>query len=227
MSCMHIRTGCSSVITVEKLLAVLPGGNKDIYEDDAEELLDLIEENDAMQPVSAWKKLKVTAVDGKELELNGVALKSPYLAEKLSAGEELFAAAFTAGKPLHQMLADCDDIMQEYILGFLMSHILTEKAVELAEELYRETGLPHVQMIMPGIAEVCALNQQEKVEEMLREEFAAIGISVNGGGSLSPTYSATAFFLLEEGDSNVPEDWENRQQRDAFGKMLFAGAGHS
>lgn len=224
---MNIRIGCEYVPTVEELIATLPGSNKEIYEDDAEEILEWIADQDAMKPVSAWKELKVTAVREKEVDLDRISLYCPFLAEKLSVGDTIYAAVITAGKELHQMMADLDDIMQEYILGFLMSNILTAKTVDVVEELCQESGLSHVAMIMPGIPEVCAMDQQLQVARMLEEEFKKLEIVVKNGGSLSPTYSSTAFFLLGEGESNVPKDWENPLERNAFGNKLFESAGHS
>ncbi len=224
---MNIQVGCKYIPTVEELTATLPGANKELYEDDAEEILEQIAEQNAMKPVAAWKELKVTAVREDGIELDGIPLTSAFLAQKLSEGDSVYGAVMTAGKELHRMLADCDDIMQEYILGFLMSHILTVKTVDTAEELCVMTGLGHAEMIMAGIPEVCGLDQQVQVAKMLAEECRAAEVTVSKGGNLSPSYSMTAFFLLSDKASNIPENWEDREKRDKFGKKLFESAGHS
>lgn len=224
---MNIQIGCNYIPDVEELLVTLPGTNKEIYEDDAEELLEQIQEADAMKPVSAWKELKVTAVREKDLDLDGVALQCPYLAEKLKEGDRIYASVVTAGKELHQMLTDCDDIMQSYILGFLMSHLLTVKTVDAVEEIVNAAGASHVEMIMAGIPEICSIDQQVQVGKMMEEEFDAMSVIVKAGGTLAPTYSSTAFFLLGEGESNLPENWSDRAARNAFGLKLFERAGHS
>lgn len=224
---MNISVGCQYAPGVEELIETLPGAKKDIYEDDAEDLLEQIAAQNAMKPVSAWKELTVTAVGEKDLELDGVLLKCQVLAEKLSVGDKLYGAVFTAGKELHQMLEDCDDIMQEYILGFLMSHILTLKTVDVVEELIKTTGLNHVEMFMAGIPDVCAMDQQIQIAKMLESEFEAAGVCVKKGGSLNPTYSSTALFLISDREVNVPVNWNDKTERNAFGGMLFESAGHS
>lgn len=224
---MNIRIGCDNAPDVEELIALLPGNNKDIYEDDAEELLETIQEQGAMTPVCAWKELEVTAVGEQDLELDQVVLKCPYLARKVRLGDSVYAAVFTAGKELHQMLSDCDDVMQEYILGFLMSHILTVKTVDLVEELQRVTGLSRVEMLMAGIPEICSMDQQVQVGCMLADEFAEAGVTVKAGGNLNPTYSSTCFLLFGEEGVEIPADWKNQEQRKEFGNRLYEQAGHA
>lgn len=224
---MNIRIGCSNVPDVEELISLLPGNNKEIYEDDAEDLLEEISNKGAMTPVAAWKELKVTAVREKEVDLDGIVLKCPYLAERVSVGDAVYTALFSAGKDLHQMLAECDDVMQEYMLGFLMSHILTVKTVDLVEELAEYTKLPHVEMLMAGIPEICSMDQQLQVGKMLAEEFAETGVTVKSGGSLTPTYSSTAFFLFSDGEENLPDAWKDPKQRQEFGAYLYRQAGHA
>lgn len=225
---MNIQIGCKYVPGVEELLATLPGANKDIYEDDAEEVLEQIQAADAMKPVSAWKELTVTAVREKDLDLDGVALQCPYLAEKLQEGDRIYASVVTAGKELHRMLTDCDDIMQSYILGFLLSDILTVKTVDVVEEIVvKNAGATHVEMVMAGIPEICPIDQQVQVGKMLADEMEEMGVVVKAGGSLTPTFSSTAFFLLRDTVSDLPSDWSDPEERRAFGARLFMQAGHA
>ncbi len=223
---MNIETGLRYPMSIEELLSVLPGENKEIYEDDAEELMELLNQQDAWKPGGAWKELTVTKTDGKTVELDHIGLKSPYLAEMLKEGDRIAGAVITAGKELHQLLSDCDDIMQEYILGFWMSHILTVKAVDIVEALWQKNRKPHVRMIMPGMPEICPLDQQIQISAMLQEEFKALDVTVSPGGTLSPTYSMTAFFLFSEDAANIPDDWEDAAARAELGRSLNRGAGH-
>lgn len=224
---MNIETGCKFAPDLEELLALLPGDNKDIYEDDAEELLETIARQEAMKPVAAWKELKVTAVREADLDLSGIALACPCLAGRVKEGDSVYGAVVTAGAELHKLLADCDDIMQEYILGFLMSEILVRKTVDVVEALTEETGLSHVEMIMVGIPEVCGMDQQVQIGKMLSPEFEAMNLSVKEGGSLTPVYSSTALFLLSPENPNIPGVWGDSRERKSFGEKLFKSAGHS
>lgn len=224
---MNINIGCNAEMNLEELLSVLPGDNKDIYEEDAEDLLDQIKNTDGWKTTAAWKKLTVTAVTEDKLELDGISLACPYMAEKLSVGDSLYALVCTAGEGLHRMLQEGDDIMQEYILGFLMSHVLTKAVVQVVQETAADSGCSHVEMIMAGIPEICAMDQQLQIGAMLSDEMEAIGVQVKPGGSLSPTYSSTAFLLLGDGEYNLPEHWDVQQERDALGRRLFEMAGHA
>lgn len=223
---MNYKAGLDAEITLEELISMLPGKKKDIYEDDAEDLLDLIAEKGAMTPAAAWKMLDVTAVSEDTVTLNGVEIRGKGLADKLNAGDKICCAISTCGADLHQMLEEEDDIMVQYVLGFLMSHILTIETAQVIRALAEETGLAHVEMLMAGIEAICPMDQQEKIARIMPEEFAALKVTVNPGGSLSPAYSSTAFYLMSDGEKNLPSDWDDVEERNTFTQKLYTLAGH-
>ena len=223
---MHKMTDVQREPVYERLLARIPGRSRSVYEDELEDLAEMIAERGGIHPLAYYRKETVTAADGNTITLGGTPLVCPGLAGRAGEGDRVYVCLGTVGKSLDDLFREIDDPMQNYLMGALQSLCLDDAILAFARAAAAEAGLPHIHAVVPGIEENCPLDQIPAVARILAEETADAGVTLSKAGTLNPTYTTTMLLQFSEGDANLLSDWEDEAAAAAFIRELNRMAGH-
>ena len=213
-------------ITVETLLKLVPGKNPDMYEDDAEELLEEIDKADAMHPAYLYRSCTVAGTEGDRIILDGKSLACPLLADLVKAGDRVYPVVIMVGNELSDHVAGIDDVLQGY-LGQTLMNVCMEDGLAMAADKAAMAEQKHrVMMAVPGIEEKCPLETRDAVLELLSDRLGEIGVAVSETGSLRPIYTMAVLLYPTEGDPNLCADFTDAVERKKFVRDLYVIAGH-
>lgn len=213
-------------IDTKRVLSRLPGDSADIYEDDAEDLLDEIREADAMHPAAAYTELQLTAAGKDQIEVNGVTMTSSVFQEYCKAGDSVYPCLVTVGTKLDQFAAALDDPMLSYLQGIVMNLCLDDALVEIAHQIAEKHPGKRLMMVKPGVDGVCEFSEQSAIVSWLGDAVSSLGVTVSERGFLTPGYSSTALLFVTDGPSNYCRDWQDETERAQFLAELNRIAGH-
>ncbi len=223
---LHIVDTIEKEITQERLLACIPGDNRDMYEDDVEDLLEQIETAGALHHRAAYTAAVIDSVKGKQLQIGDVTLQASLFEKNCQPGDLLYPCVVTVGKELDSFAAGLDDPMLSYLQGLLMNLCLDDALLEVAKQVKAEHPGKKLMMVKPGVAGVCELSEQQGILSLLENAPQQLGITVSEQGFLTPAYSSTALLFLSEEGCDVSGDWEQEEERKRILHELNVIAGH-
>lgn len=222
---MKILKDYENEITAGELLAYIKGGVPEMYQDDAEELLETIAANDALHPAAVYTAAAVTKIEGDTVWMDDIPFRSATLAKAAKEGDTVYPAMVTAGWGLEKLMDELDEPLQVYLNEVLMGKCLDDAALYIAKEICESGSGSKMYMAVPGIENVCPIEGRDRILELLPDALDITG-AVLKDGSLRPVYSNTFVLYLGEGYDNLCLDWESPKERIAFMARLNAIAGH-
>lgn len=213
-------------IDEERLLARVPGDNAELYEDDAEDLLEQIADADALHPAAAYTCVKLSGTDGDQIQAGDTKMTSSVFSGKCKAGDSVYPCLVTVGRQLDQFAAAIDDPMLSYLQGILMNLCLDDALLAIAQQIAAEHPGKKLLMVKPGVDGVCEFSEQSAILQWLGDAADRLGVTVSDRGFLTPGYSSTALLFVTDEPSNYCQSWQDESQRAALLADLNRIAGH-
>ena len=213
-------------IDTERLLSRIPGDNAEMYEDDAEDLLDEIHAADAMHPAAAYSCVQLTKAGKDQIEVDKTTMTSSVFKEYCKAGDSVYPCLVTVGTKLDRFAAALDDPMLSYLQGIVMNLCLDDALLEIARQIAEKHPGRGLMMVKPGVDGVCAFSEQSAIVTWLGDAVSELGVTVSERGFLTPGYSSTALLFVTDGPSNYCKDWQDEKERAQLLADLNRIAGH-
>lgn len=213
-------------ITAERILSRLPGDSADLYEDDVDDLLEQIDEADAMYPGAAWSAVTLEQAERDSIGAGGFQMKSSVFDGVCKAGDIVYPCLLTVGNELDAFAKTLDDPMLSYLQGVVMNLCLDDALLAVAAKVAAEHPGKKLMMVKPGIEGICEFSEQQAILSWLDGAEDTLKVTVSEHGFLTPGYSSTALLFVTEGECNFCSDWQDDVQRSALLKDLNKTAGH-
>ena len=90
----EIINDMDKIITEERLLACIPGSRAELYEDDVADLLEEIQDADAMHPAAAFAAVQLDGVEGDAIKVGDTSVSASLFAENNICSFTLLASSF-------------------------------------------------------------------------------------------------------------------------------------
>lgn len=213
-------------ITEDRLLAGIPGSRAELYEDDVTDLIEEIQDTDAMHPGAAFTEVRLDSVDNNVITSGGISVSSSLFSENCQTGDLVYPCLVTVGKELDAFAAGLDDPMLSYLQGVLMNMCLDDALLAVARRIAEVHPGKKLMMVKPGVAGVCELSEQTGILALLEDAADKLGVTVSDRGFLTPGYSSTALLFLSDAGAEVCSDWQDEEERKRLLHELNVIAGH-
>ena len=213
-------------LTTERLLSCIPGDSADLYEDDAEDILEEIRKADAMHPGAVYQPVEVTGKEGNTLLFGDTKITSSLFERYIQKGDRVYACLVTVGEALDRFAAGLDDPMLSYLQGILMNICLDDGLLWAAKAMSEEKPGKRILMVKPGVAGVCEFSEQMGILSLLDGAAEELGVEVKANGFLNPGYSSTALLFTSDEESNASIDWADEKEKRDLLHDLNVIAGH-
>ena len=207
-------------------MARIPGSRAALYEDDVEDLLEQIQEADAVHPAAAYAAVQVNAVENNALHIGDTTICASLFAENCHTGDMVFPCLVTVGKEMDAFAAGVDDPMLSYLQGMLMNLCLDDALLAVARHVAEAYPDKKMMMVKPGVANVCELTEQGGILDLLGNAADSLGVTVSDRGFLTPGYSSTALLFFSDKGAEVCRDWQDEEDRKRLLHELNVIAGH-
>ena len=222
----EIINDMDKIITEERLLACIPGSRAELYEDDVADLLEEIQDADAMHPAAAFAAVQLDGVEGDAIKVGDTSVSASLFAENCHAQDMVYPCLVTVGKELDVFAARLDDPMLSYLQGVLMNLCLDDALLAVARRVAEAHPGKKLMMVKPGVAGVCELSEQTGILALLGDAADKLGVTVSDRGFLTPGYSSTALLFLSDAGAEVCSDWQDEEDRKRLLHELNVIAGH-
>jgi hypothetical protein len=195
-------------------------GSKKRTEDLLKELIDVV--MPVVRPKVIYRAAKVTAADGRRLEVEGVEFNHHVPALSFQTAERVFPYVVTCGLEVENIKFP-NDMMKTYCLNALKTVILMQSAGAYFEKYLKETyHLEEVSRIGPGEA-MGDTSQHRKIFSLLGDVEGAIGVRLSPHNLMVPEKSASGIYFETavkiESCQLCPNDCKSR--RAAYDPVLF------
>lgn len=210
MAQAHIEAGCS----------------------DARDLLALIDLGRQVgRPKAAYAACFITSRDGDNVQIDGVWFSSRTLARNLEPVERVFVSVATCGRELDEAFPARGDILQEFWLDLIKTHLLGAANKYLRDTLHRRFQLGKTASMAPGSgdANVWPIEQQRPLFTLLGNVEEAIGVRLTESCLMMPNKTVSGLLFATEKDFRScevchREDCPSRQT--AFNPELWEALYH-
>ncbi len=203
---------------------------KEDYLEFAEELFEIIEEEDALKPAAVYKEAKVTKCGEDTVWINDIPLKNSILPKLVSVGESAYICITSVGPELNSCISNLDDVLLQYFGNSLMQRCLDDGLVSIVRDILaneeEKDRKEHFVQVIPGIQGYCEADQLSNILKMFPEGIDKAKITVREDGVILPLYSNVCILYAGDGESNIPSLTADEAQRSEFIRALNKSAGH-
>lgn len=211
-------------LSAEKILKRMEGQCVSAYEEDAQDLVDMVKEQNALHPGVCLRAVPVTDKQGNVIEAGGIRMESELFGENCRKGDLIYPCLMTVGQELTQFGETLDDPFLSFLLTHLMNLCLDDGLAEAARVVWEEQKGRKVLLIRPGVEGICNFSQ-EQVISLLGDERKELQVEVKENGLLSPAYSSAALLFAGKDEENTI-NFDSEEGRAALVQELNRIAGH-
>lgn len=149
------------------------------------------------RPRATYKVSRVTAKNGDEVTIDGVAFLGRVLSVHLDVGKEVYPFVSTCGRELDNVVLPKDDLLNRYYLDVIKGLVLASATDYLREHLRERCG-GRVARISPGELEFWPISQQRPLFELLGPVEETIGVRLSENLTMSPAMSVSGIFFRDD-----------------------------
>ncbi len=161
------------------------------FEASIQEIIEVV--GPVVRPKVVYRAARVTAVDGRHLEISGVKFSHHVSALNFRLGERVFPYVATCGVEIEEI--KFADLLKDYSLNIVKNVILMRAAVKHFEEHLRTTyKLPEVSRMGPGEA-LGTTSQQPALFSIIGDVERAIGVKLSAHNMMVPEKSSSGIYF--------------------------------
>lgn len=183
---MHILTEIPFSLDAENLMSTLQIPAEGELADAFTDLLRIAEQH--ANPKALYKEVYVTARDGDQVDLGGVAFTSRALSHNLSEAQKAFPFIATCGRELDEVFPTEGDFVLEFWWDTIKANLLNTAFTSLHEDMHRRYQLDKTASMSPGSgdATVWPIEQQRALFDLLGDVEGHLGVRLTDSFLMVP-----------------------------------------
>jgi hypothetical protein len=180
-----------------QIMKMLPTrGDKKHFETMVQALLTVV--TPLARPKAVYKVCHIDKRNANSVTIDGVKFASHLLVDKLEKVERVFPFVATCGTEVDSISLPDKDLVKEYCLDVIKTHIVTSAAIYLNKYLTQRFDIAQLSSLNPGEMESWPISQLRNLFLLLGDVRGVIGVSLTENCALVPTKSCSGILFPSE-----------------------------